>query len=65
MLEIKVHQIKEFCPVYKKGDRISVDDPEIVVDKTDALCVLQCVQPRNSYTDSGTVIFKCKKVSTN
>ncbi len=38
MLEIKVHQIKGFCPVYKKGDRITVDGPEIVVDKTDALC---------------------------
>lgn len=38
MLEIKVHQIKGFCPVYKKGDRITVDDPEIVVHKTDALC---------------------------
>jgi len=38
MLEIKVHEIKGFCPVYKKGDRIIVDDPEIVIDKTDALC---------------------------
>lgn len=38
MLEIKVHQIKGFCPVYKKGDRITIDSPEIVVDKTDALC---------------------------
>ena len=65
MLEIKLHQIKEFCPVYKKGDRITVDYPEIAVDKTDALCVLQCVDPRNSYTDSNTVIFKCKNVSMN
>jgi len=97
MLEIKVHQIKGFCPVYKKGDRITVDDPEIVLDKTDALCThalstllhyttvlehdwcpvklgltakedkdcayLQCVDPGEPYTDGGTVIFKCKKVS--
>jgi uncharacterized repeat protein (TIGR04076 family) len=38
MLEIKVHEIDGFCPVYKKGDTIVVDDPEIVMDKTDALC---------------------------
>jgi len=38
VLEIKVHQINGFCPVYKKGDRITVDDPEIVLNKTDALC---------------------------
>ena len=97
MLEIKVHQIKGFCPVYNKGDRITVDDPEIVLDKTDALCThalstllhyttvlehdwcpvklgltakedkgcayLQCVDPGKPYTDGGTVIFKCKKVS--
>ncbi len=97
MLEIKVHQIKGFCPVYKKGDRITVDDPEIILDKTDALCThalstllhyttvlehdwcpvklgltakedkdcayLQCVDPGEPYTNGGTVIFKCKKVS--
>lgn len=38
MLEIKVYEIKGFCAVYKKGDRILVDGPEIVLDKTDALC---------------------------
>ena len=38
MLEIVVHEIKGKCPVYKVGDRIVVDDPEIVLDKTDALC---------------------------
>jgi uncharacterized repeat protein (TIGR04076 family) len=26
------------CPVYKVGDRITVDDPKIVLEKTDALC---------------------------
>jgi len=38
VLEIKVHEIKGFCPVYKKDDRIIIEDPKIVLDKTDALC---------------------------
>ena len=38
MLEFVVHEIKGNCPVYKVGDRIVVDDPEIVLDRTDALC---------------------------
>ena len=38
MLLIKVHQIRGKCPVYKLGDRIVVDDPKILLDKTDALC---------------------------
>ena len=38
MLEIVVHEIRGYCPVYKVGDRITIDDPEIVLEKTDALC---------------------------
>jgi len=38
MLEIKVCEIRGICPVYKVGDRIVIDDPKIVLDKTDALC---------------------------
>jgi uncharacterized repeat protein (TIGR04076 family) len=38
MLEIEVYEIKGKCPVYKKGDKITLDDPEIVMEKTDALC---------------------------
>ena len=38
ILEIKVHEIKGFCPVYKKGDKITIDDPKIVIEKSDALC---------------------------
>ncbi len=38
VLEIKVHEIKGFCPVYKKDDRIIIEDPKIVLNKTDALC---------------------------
>lgn len=38
MLEIVVHEVRGRCPVYRVGDRITVDDPRIVLDKTDALC---------------------------
>jgi len=38
MFEIVVHKIKGFCPVYKKGDKILIDDPEIILKKSDALC---------------------------
>jgi len=38
LLEIEVCEIRGSCPVFKVGDRIVVDDPEIVLDKTDALC---------------------------
>ena len=38
MLEFKVCEIRGRCPVYKLGDRIVVDDPEIVLSQTDALC---------------------------
>lgn len=39
MLEIVVCEVRGCCPVYKVGDRIVVDDPEIVLAETDALCV--------------------------
>ena len=38
ILEIIVHKIKGLCPVYKVGDKIIIDDPEIILDKSDALC---------------------------
>ena len=38
ILEIQVHKIKGFCPVYKEGDKIAIEDPEIILNKTDALC---------------------------
>ena len=38
MLEIVVHEIRGKCPVYKVGDRMMIDDPSILVDKTDAIC---------------------------
>lgn len=38
MLEIRVHEIRGKCPVYREGGRITVDDPEIDLERTDALC---------------------------
>ena len=29
MLEIVVHEIRGYCPVYKVGDRIVIDDIEL------------------------------------
>jgi len=97
MLEIIVYDIKGFCPVYNKGDKIMIDDPKILLDKSSALCThalstilhyttilehnwcpvklglttekdkehayMQCVDPGKPYTDGGTVIFRCKRVS--
>ena len=39
MLEIRVREIRGSCPVYKVGDKIVIDDPRILLDKTDAVCV--------------------------
>jgi len=38
MLEIEVAEVRGRCPVYNVGDKIVIDDPEIVLEKTDALC---------------------------
>lgn len=38
MLEIEVHEIRGTCPVYKKGNRIMIGNPKIVLNETDALC---------------------------
>jgi uncharacterized repeat protein (TIGR04076 family) len=38
MLEVEVVEVRGCCPVYKVGDKIVVNDPEIVLEKTDALC---------------------------
>ena len=39
MLEIKVCEIRGECPVYKVGDKMTIGGPEILLDKTDAICV--------------------------
>lgn len=38
MLEITVHEIKGNCSVYEVGDKIVIQNPEINLKKTDALC---------------------------
>jgi uncharacterized repeat protein (TIGR04076 family) len=39
LLEIKVHEIRGECPVYKVGDKMVIDGPKIVLEETDAVCV--------------------------
>lgn len=97
MLEIEVREIRGSCPVHKVGDKIVIDDPNILLDKTDALCThalstllhyvtilehdwcpvklglttpenperayMQCVDPGRPYTEGGTVIFECQRIS--
>ncbi|MBM4242031.1 MAG: TIGR04076 family protein [Euryarchaeota archaeon] len=38
MLEIVVHKIIGTCPVHEEGDMIVINDPEIVLENTDAIC---------------------------
>ena len=38
MLEIEVCEVKGYCPVYEVGDKIVIDGPKIVLDRTDAVC---------------------------
>ena len=39
MLEIKVCEIRGRCPVYKVGDKITIEGAEILLEKSDAICV--------------------------
>ena len=38
-LIVTVKEIRGKCPVFKVGDRIVIEGPKIVPEKTDALCV--------------------------
>jgi len=38
-LEIEVCEIRGSCPVHKVGDRIVIEGAEIVLSRTDAVCV--------------------------
>ncbi len=38
-LILTIKEIRGKCPVHKLGDKIVVESPEIVTDKTDALCI--------------------------
>ncbi len=37
-LEARVIEIRGKCPVFKPGDRIVIEGPEIKLDETDAIC---------------------------
>jgi len=38
-LEIEVCEVRGHCPVHKIGDKIVIDGPRIVLEKTDAICI--------------------------
>ena len=38
-LLITVKEIRGTCPVFKVGDRITIESPRIIVEKTDNLCI--------------------------
>ncbi len=38
-LVVTVKEIRGKCPVFKVGDRIVIEGPEIATEETDALCV--------------------------
>lgn len=39
MIIIEVCEIRGKCPVHRVGDKIVIDDPKILIEKTDALCI--------------------------
>lgn len=39
MLEIEVCEVKGYCPVHDVGDKIVIDGPEIILERTDAVCI--------------------------
>ncbi|UCE16191.1 MAG: TIGR04076 family protein [Candidatus Bathyarchaeota archaeon] len=38
-LVVTVKEVRGRCPVFKVGDKIAIESPKIVPEKTDALCV--------------------------
>ena len=38
LLEVEVVEIRGYCPVYRVGDKMVIDNPRIVLDKNDPLC---------------------------
>ena len=39
MLEVNVCEIKGKCPVYKVGNKMTIEGAKILLDKTDAICI--------------------------
>jgi len=97
MLEIEVYEIKGHYPVHRIGDKIMIDGPNLLLERTNAVCIhalssllhyvvaldhgvdpvdlgltkpedrehayIQCVDPGRPYTNGGTVIFRCQRIS--
>ena len=38
-LEIEVKEIRGYCPVFKEGDKITIEEPELVLKETNAFCI--------------------------
>jgi len=39
MLKIEVYEIKGHCPVHKVGDKITINGPNLLLERTDAVCI--------------------------
>jgi len=39
LIIVEICEIRGKCPVHKVGDKIVIDGPRILVNKTDALCI--------------------------
>jgi len=39
MLEVNICRITGKCPVYKVGDKMTIEGAKILLDKTDAICI--------------------------
>ncbi len=35
---VKVHELLGPCPVFKEGDTILIDEPNVILSETDAIC---------------------------
>ncbi len=39
MLQIKVCEIRGKCPVYKVGDKMTIENARVLLDSTNAICI--------------------------
>ena len=39
MLQLRVCEVRGKCPVHKEGDKITINAPGIILDRTDAVCI--------------------------
>lgn len=38
LVVVEIHDLMGSCPVFKKGDKILIDEPNIILSETDAIC---------------------------